>query len=66
MYKNLHFEGMLINGNEWNEWQFYLRIGAIRLHRVTSKKSDYIFEDLPIYVFSDCHFSSSFVASDIK
>ena len=54
MYKNLHLEGVLINGNGWNEWQFYLRIGAlphaIRLHRVTSKNSDYIFEDLSIYV----------------
>ena len=43
MCKNLHLGGGgIINGNGWNGWQFFLRIGAvpptIRLHRVTLKK----------------------------
>ena len=54
MYKNLLFGG---GDNKWKrvKWvAIFLRIGtfppAIRLHRVTSKSSDYNFEDLSIYV----------------
>ena len=47
-------ENVLLNRNRGNGLQFFLRIGTIppvmRSCRVASKNTDYIFEELPIYI----------------